>query len=77
MAKRKVYLNTEPNKRLFGYRITDEIYEMLEELAELLGKNRNEILDSAIIDYYDKIKKYRMWGWNDKKIDIRIDIQGC
>lgn len=54
--KRSFVGNTKGNKRLFGYRISDKILDILDELSKELNLNKNQVIDAALLDYYSKIK---------------------
>lgn len=47
----------EPKKLAFTYRITGEDYDLLEELAEETGWNKNQILDLGLTLAAEKLRK--------------------
>ncbi len=56
MQKNKRY---EPTNILFGYRMSERYKEMLDELSEDLGIAKNQILNQALLRFYQDYKTKR------------------
>ncbi len=48
---------TKEKNKLFGYRITSRFEKMLNELSEYFGIPKNQILNQALLNYYNETKK--------------------
>ncbi len=47
----------EPNNKIFGYRISDKFSSILQELSDELGIAKNQVLNQALLRFYQEYKK--------------------
>ncbi len=55
--RKKSKKQTEPTSKIFGYRISDKFSSILQELSDELGIAKNQVLNQALLRFYQEYKK--------------------